>query len=102
MIRYLDHWAAAALMSAEVTTVCALKSSTVATGVSHASGFKWPQEKEIVGIEFWGTWRGITPCRNSESSGNLHTTLSRSSKYPLSFGHSPGLAHRPPEGYYYR
>ncbi|GFU64466.1 endothelin-converting enzyme 1 [Trichonephila clavipes] len=67
---------------------------------------KRPGPPSCVSHKLWCTIIGPS-CRNSGESGNfsyvlVSSTLPRRSKSPLSFDHYPGLAHRPPDGYYYR
>ncbi|GFX72280.1 hypothetical protein TNCV_4552021 [Trichonephila clavipes] len=37
-------------MSAEATTIRVMRSSSVVTGVSHISDFRWPQKKKLKGL----------------------------------------------------
>ncbi|GFX76805.1 hypothetical protein TNCV_1952461 [Trichonephila clavipes] len=55
---------------------------------------------------FWSTVPG-TSCNNSRKNGKFESlqvclTLPRHSKSLYLFGHSPRLAHRPPDGFYPR
>ncbi|GFT34053.1 hypothetical protein TNCV_4384991 [Trichonephila clavipes] len=50
------------VMPSEATTICAMRSSTVATGVSYTSYFSWPQKnisKGLISGEYGGQASGL-------------------------------------------
>ncbi|GFU23379.1 hypothetical protein TNCV_2369201 [Trichonephila clavipes] len=55
--RTLSNKSGMLAMSAEPTTICAVRSFNIVTDISYTSDFRWPKKKKIEGIEVRGAWR---------------------------------------------